>query len=61
MPRAKIILEHGEARAFDKFDRLAQFAVADGRTLAGLLEEFATLRQASLRELDRAGAGPADL
>ena len=27
VPRAKIILEHGEARAFDKFDRLAQFAL----------------------------------
>ena len=52
MPRAKIILEHGEARAFDKFDRLAQFAVADGRTLAGLLDEFAALRQESLRELE---------
>src|SRR5687767_3259637 len=26
MPRVKVILEHGEARAFDKFDRFAQFA-----------------------------------
>ena len=24
MPRARIILEHGESRAFDPFDRLAQ-------------------------------------
>jgi len=52
VPRAKIILEHGEARAFDTFDRLAQFAIADGRTLASLLDEFATLRKESLRELE---------
>ena len=26
VPRARIILEHGEARVFEPFDRLAQFA-----------------------------------
>ena len=31
MPRARIILEHGEARTFDTFDRLAQFAESEGR------------------------------
>jgi DinB superfamily len=51
VPRARIILEHGEARVFDRFDRFAQSAVSEGRTLASLLDEFATLRQASLREL----------
>jgi hypothetical protein len=51
MPRARIILEHGEARAFDKFDRLAQFAVSEGRTLASRLDEFATLRRDNLRDL----------
>jgi hypothetical protein len=51
MPRAKIILEHGEARAFDKFDRFAQIAISEGRTLPSLLDEFATLRQENLREL----------
>ena len=51
VPRAKMILEHGEARAFDKFDRFAQFAVSEGRTLASLLDELATARQESLREL----------
>lgn len=51
MPRARIILEHGEARAFDKFDRFAQIAISQGRTLPGLLDEFATLRQENLREL----------
>src|SRR5262245_54557084 len=33
LPRAKIILEHGEARAFEKFDRFAQFAASTQRTL----------------------------
>jgi hypothetical protein len=51
MQRARIILEHGEARAFDKFDRFAQFALSEGRTLASLLDELATLRQGNLRDL----------
>jgi len=51
VPRAKIILEHGDARPFEKFDRFAQFAESEGRTLASLLDEFAALRQENLREL----------
>jgi hypothetical protein len=51
--RARIILEHGETRPFNKFDRFAQFAGSEGRTLASLLDEFATLRQENLRELAR--------
>src|SRR6476469_9348443 len=51
IPRARIILEHGEARAFDKFDRFAQFAASEGRTLGSLLDEFAARRAESLREL----------
>src|SRR5687767_13255984 len=42
IPRVKILLEHGEARPFDKFDRFAQFAMSEGRTLTSLLDEFAT-------------------
>ena len=68
IPRARIILEHGEAKPFEKFDRLAQFAESKGRTLASLLDEFAALRQDNLRaleslhltdaELDRRGRHP---
>jgi hypothetical protein len=61
VPRAKIILEHGEARAFDKFDRFAQFAVSEGRTLASLLDEFAAVRQSNLRELASLRLTDADL
>ena len=51
VPRARIILQHGESRAFEKFDRFAQFAESEGRPLSKLLDEFATLRQTNLREL----------
>jgi hypothetical protein len=61
VPRARIILEHGEARAFDKFDRFAQFSGSNGRTLDSLLDEFATLRNANLRELDALGITDKDL
>ena len=61
LPRARIILEHGESRAFEAFDRLAQFAESSGRTLANLLDEFATLRQANVRELRALGLTEADL
>jgi hypothetical protein len=49
--RAKIILEHGESRPFDPFDRFAQFEESEGKTLAELLEEFAALRERNLATL----------
>jgi DinB superfamily len=61
IPRAKIILTHGDARAFDKFDRLAQFTSSAGRTLPNLLDEFARLREANLRELGSLNLTNADL
>jgi hypothetical protein len=61
MPRARIILEHGEARAFDTFDRLAQFSASPQRTVPDLLDEFAALRRENLRELARLQLTGADL
>lgn len=61
MPRVRIILEHGERRAFDRFDRLAQFVESEGRTLPGLLDEFARMRQENLRELAALQLTDADL
>ena len=61
VPRARIILEHGEARPFETFDRFAQFAKSAGRTLPSLLDEFAAARQTSLRELAALGVTIADL
>lgn len=51
IPRAKIILEHGEARTFTPFDRFAFFEKSKGKTLHELLETFAGLRKENLRVL----------
>src|ERR1700674_4391800 len=45
MPRARIILENGEARPFDPFDRLAQDRQSQGKSLEQLLEAVARLRK----------------
>ena len=39
-PLQVIILEQGESRAFDTFDRFAQFAASEGRTLYSLLDDL---------------------
>jgi DinB superfamily len=51
MPRAKRILEFGESRAFDRFDRRAQERESQGKCLPELLDEFARLRAENLAEL----------
>jgi DinB superfamily len=61
MPRAKRILEFGETRAFDPFDRRAQEAESDGKPLEQLLDEFARLRSDNLAELRSLKLGPEDL
>jgi hypothetical protein len=61
LPRARIILDQGEARPFDTFDRLAQFSESAWRTLDSLLDEFGVLRAANLRDLAALGLTEADL
>ena len=61
MPRARIILEHGEARPFATFDRFAQFRASEGRTLVELLDELASLRRTNVRDLMAMGLTDADL
>lgn len=51
MPRAKRILQFGESRAFDRFDRRAQERDSQGKSLPQLLDEFARLRAENLAEL----------
>lgn len=51
MPRAKRILQFGETKAFDPFDRLAQVRESQGKSLGQLLDEFARLRSENLSEL----------
>lgn len=58
--RAKIILEHGESRTFDPFDRFAQFEESKGKTLGELLDEFAALRERNLGALREMKIGAGD-
>ena len=60
IPRVKRILESGETRPFDPFDRFAQFRESEGQTLAQLLDEFARLRSANLAQLRALNLRPAD-
>jgi len=48
MPRIRILLENGEARAFDPFDRFAQFNESAGNSMEQLLTKFANLRRENL-------------
>ena len=51
IPRAKMILEHGETRAFEPFNRVAMFEHSKGKSLGELLDTFSQLRAESLRKL----------
>lgn len=48
VPRARIILEHGEDRPFEPFDRFAQLNRFAGWSLDDLLDRFAELRRSNL-------------
>ncbi len=49
--RARMILDHGESRTFEPFDRFAQFRESEGRSLAELLDQFARMRARNLETL----------
>jgi hypothetical protein len=51
MPRVRIILQNGEARPFDPFDRFAQSKEIPNQSLDQLLDEFARLRAENLAAL----------
>jgi len=51
IPRARAILQHGEATPFAPFDRYAMYEESKGKSMADLLETFAALRARSLEEL----------
>ena len=51
MPRVRIILENGEQRAFDPFDRFAQLKEGQDKSLEQLLDNFARLRRENLSAL----------
>ncbi|MGC2550859.1 MAG: DinB family protein [Candidatus Sulfotelmatobacter sp.] len=61
MPRVRIILENGEGRAFDSFDRFAQSRENRGKSLEHLLDDFAGLRRENLAALEALNLQPKDL
>ena len=61
MPRAKTILEFGETKAFEPFNREAFKRESQNKSLAQLLDEFAHARSQSLDELRSLNLQPQDL
>lgn len=61
MPRARMILQFGETRAFEPFDRWGQARESEGKSFGQLLDEFARLRRESLAELRALNLRPEDL
>jgi len=58
IPRARVILDYGEKRAFEPFDRFAMFEKSRGKSIGELLAEFERLRAESLRELEAMNLTP---
>ena len=61
MPRARMILQFGENKTFEPFDRRAQERQSRGKSLGQLLDEFARLRSESLDALRALNLQPQDL
>lgn len=61
IPRVKMILEHGESKTFEPFDREGQKRTSAGKSLPQLLDEFAHLRAQNLDQLRAFRLQPADM
>jgi hypothetical protein len=61
IPRARIILQFGETRPFEPFDRAGHGSASQGKSLAQLLDEFSRQRSESLDQLRALNLQPADL
>jgi hypothetical protein len=61
MARTRIILQFGETKPFDRFDRWAQQRESEGKSLPQLLDDFAQLRARNLSELRALNLKPEDL
>ena len=61
MPRAKMILQFGETRTFEPFDRSGHEKAIKGKSPGQLLDEFARLRAANLEELQKLNLRAEDL
>lgn len=61
IPRAKILLEAGDSRAFQSFNRRGYAEESQGKSMGQLLDEFARLRSENLEELRAMNLNAADL
>jgi hypothetical protein len=61
MPRARMILEFGETRTFEAFDRVGHAQDGERESLAQRLDEFARLRAENLDELQKLSLQPEHL
>ena len=61
MSRARVILEFGETRTFEPFDRGGHEREIRGKSLGQLLEEFRRVRSANLDQLRALNLQPAQL
>src|SRR3569833_783624 len=61
LPRARRILEHGDSKPFDKFDRWGHIEECRGKSLPQLLDEFSRIRAVCLDELHSLNLQPAQL
>ena len=61
IPRVKLLLQFGETRAFEPFDRRGHERAVQGKSLPQLLDDFARLRAENLRELNALNLHPQDL
>ena len=61
IPRLRTILEYGQARPFDAFDRFAQAKQSQDKSLDELLNDFSRLRAENLSALQALNLQPDDL
>jgi hypothetical protein len=61
LPRIRRVLEDGDTRAFEPFDRFAQQRESVGKSVSDLLDEFAAARRANLDDFRSLGLEESDL
>jgi hypothetical protein len=61
VPRARMILQDGTSRAFEPFDRFAQYEASKGKTMNELLDIFEALRGQNVQAVKDMNLGPSDL
>ncbi|HYI10266.1 MAG TPA: DinB family protein [Thermoanaerobaculia bacterium] len=61
IPRSRMVLQFGESKAFEPFDRLGHVREIEGKSLDDLLDEFARIRSDNLEQLRRFNLQESDL